>query len=322
MAAVAWIGIEQAAPQPARPVEPGATGASAVRPRLRRHQRRVLGPFDLASTAFQRNAREVLLGSAVFIVPAVAINLLVSNIVFANFTGFDEVAVSVPEFIGGVEAATGVETVLGFLAIVINSLAVAMTGGYVTGVVLRSSLGLEVTVGSVLRGMAGRLPSITVAWLIGHSWMVLGSVALVRLSSVDLAPLAVVLVPFVAWIVGLTLFASPVIVAERRGPLAGLRRAAGLVRKQWGVAIGFVGLCALIGGGLRLLIGSLPQLIEATGLLTFGRFGGVAEGVASQLSQLMIVPLVGMATAQCYLQMRMDREGMDLIVEADVVFAG
>lgn len=330
MANVAWIGIEQTAPQPDRSSradgtggvgEPGGmVGPEGGRRNVRRHERPVLGPFDLASTVFQRHAREVVLGSAVFIVPAVVINLIVSNVVFSRFDSFDEVVVSVPEFIGGIEAATGAETLLAFVAIVINSLAVALAGGFLAGLVVRRSLGLDVGVGSVLRAMARRLPALGVAWLLGHSWMVLGSLALVQIPSDALVGLGVIMVPVLAWIVSLTLLVSPVIVVERLGPIAGLRRGVSLARRRIGIAFGMVALCAVIGGGLRLLIGMLPQLIESTGLVTFGRFASTAEGVASQLSQLLIVPLVGLATAQCYLQMRMDVEGMDLMIEADSVF--
>jgi hypothetical protein len=328
MTAVAWIGIEQAAPQPGQSAASGGvTGTAAPshptksqRQRLRRHERRVIGPFDLGSTVFQRHAREVIVGSAVFIVPAVVLNVIVSNLVFSRFSSFDDIAISVPEFIGGVDAATGVETLLAFAAIVINSLMVALVGGYLTSLVVRRSLGLDVTIRAVLGSMTRRIPALTVAWFLGHSWMFLGSWALVKLSAADLAPLAMLIVPLVGWVVCVTLVVSPVIVAERLGPVGGLRRSLQLVRRRSGTAFTFVLLCVLIGGGLRVLIGALPQLIEATGFLTFGRFGGLAEGVASQMSQLVIVPLVGVATAQCYLQMRMDLEGMDLLVEADVVF--
>ena len=287
---------------------------------MKRHERPVLGPFDLASTVFQRHTREVVLGAAVFVVPAVVFNLVASRFVFARFSDFDQVAVSIPELIGGVEAATGAETLLAFLAVVINSLSVALAGGYLAAFTLRRSLNLDVSVRSVLSATAGRIPALLVAWLVGHSWLVLGSLALVKLSGGDLAVFAVFAAPLGLWLMTLTLLASPVIVIERLGPIAGLRRAARLARRPAGPAWSVVVLGVVIGGGLRVLIGGLPQLLEATGLLTFGRFGPMLEGVASQMSQLVTVPLVGLATAQCYLQWRMDREGIDLVLEADAAF--
>lgn len=277
----------------------------------------MIGPFDAASTSFQRQAREAVLGSAVFIVPAVVLNVVVSNLVYSSFSSFDDVVVSVPELIGGVEAATGVETLLAFVSIVVNALAVALAGGFMAVLVTRPGVP---GIGGALRSMAGRLPALVAAWMIGHSWLLLGSFVLVRMSAADLAGFAVLLVPAVAWLVSITLLVSPVIVVERLGPLTGLRRARQLVRRRSGAAFAFVALCLLIGGGLRLLIGALPQLVEATGLITFGRFAGVVEGIASQLSQLVVVPLVGLATAHFYLQTRMDREGMDLVIEADRAF--
>ena len=63
--------------QPARPAEP----------RLRRSDHLVLGSIDAAAHVLQRRARVVLVGSAVFMVPMLALNLLLSVLAFDDFDG-------------------------------------------------------------------------------------------------------------------------------------------------------------------------------------------------------------------------------------------
>ena len=47
--------------------------------------------------------------------------------------------------------------------------------------------------------------------------------------------------------------------------------------------------------------------------MTFGSFGWLFEGVAGQLAQLLTIPLVALATAAFYVQLRVHAEGMDLV---------
>jgi hypothetical protein len=289
--------------------------------RLRRHQRPVLGPLDSAGATLQQHAREVLLGPALLLVPVAVLNLVVSNLVYDDLSSFDDAAVSLPEFVGGVESASGVETLLAYIGIVTASLAVALVGGYLTVLVLRKANGLPVTIGACVRGMIRRLPALLLAWAVGHSWIVLGALALVRLSGEDLAPLLLAAVPLGLFLVMFTALVSPVIIAERAGFVRGLRRSGRLVRLRFGAVCGFVALSVLLGGGLRFMITSAPQLIEESGVLTFGSATWLVEGVAGQLAPLLVVPWIGLATANLYLQVRMDAEGMDLMVEGDRAFA-
>ena len=269
----------------------------------------------------QRHARDALLGSAVVAVPVVALNVVVSNLAFAHTDRFDEVIVSVPELVGGVDAATGAETMLAYVAMVGNSLAVALAGGFAAQMVLRRSAGLGTGIWSTWRPTLRHLPALAVAWLLGHAWALLMALVVVQMSSGDWVGVVVLGAPLVAWFTSLTVLVSPTIVVERIGPLAGLRRGVRLARRRAGLVFGFVVLCTLVAGGLRLAIGWLPDLLDATGLVTFGRFRNLADGVAAQLGQLVVVPLVGLATAVLYLQVRMDAEGIDLLVESETAFA-
>jgi hypothetical protein len=288
--------------------------------RLHRHQRPVLGALDAAAATLQQNAREVLLGPALLLVPVAVLNVVVSDLVYDDFSSFDETVVSLPEFVGGVDSATGAETLLAFIAILTGSMAVALAGGYLTVLVLRRANGLPVTIGTCLRGTVRRLPALLVAWAIGHSWMVLASLGLVRLSAGDLAPFIVVVVPAVLFMVTFTALVSPAIVAERLGSLRALRRAFRLARTRLGAVLSFVIVSALLGGGLRAAITWMPQLVEQAGIATFGGSTWLVEGIAGQLAPLVVIPWIALASATLYLQIRMDAEGLDLIVESDRVF--
>jgi hypothetical protein len=316
----AWTELGAAAPQPVRSdVTPQRSSAPAAR--LRRHQRPVLGSLDAAAATLQRHAREVLLGPALILVPVAVLNVIVSNLVYNDFSSFDDAVVSLPEFVGGIDSATGFDTLLAYIAIVTGSLSVALAGGYLTIVELRRANGLPVTIGAGVRGVARRLPALFLAWLLGHSWMALASWALVELSAGDLAPLLVLVVPAALIAVTFTALVSPAIVAERIGFWRGLRRGMRLVRLRFGVVLSFVCLACLLGGGLRAAITWTPQLIEQTGFLTFGRYTWLVEGVAGQIAPLVVVPWIALATVNLYLQIRMDAEGLDLMSESERTFA-
>jgi hypothetical protein len=319
-----WSRIDHAAPQP-RPattsvLAPSPAGRATAAARLRRHHRPIVGALDAGGAALQGATREVVIGAALFLVPVVVLNLVASRLAFDHYTSLDGAVVSLPEFFGGIDAATGAETLAAYLAILSTSLAVAVCGGYLAVLVTRRSLGrpigIRVCAGDTMR----RVPALLVGWVVGHSWMWLGSLLVVQLSAGSLSVLVVLLLPIVGWIAALTVFVSPVIAVEHVGGLAGLRRSARLVRPRLATVLGFSLACVVIGGGMRMLITWLPRALESSGIITFGRFGWLAEAMAGQLSQLIVIPLVGAATAVLYLQIRMAAEGMDLVLEAERVF--
>jgi hypothetical protein len=319
-----WAGIEAAPVQPApRTVQAAAaaTDGPARVGRLRRHSRPALGAFDQGGMLLQRHGRDALLGAAVVVVPMVALNVVVSNVAFDRGARLADYVVSVPELVGGADAATGAETLFAYLTLVANSLSMALVGGYAAQLVLRRSAGLPTGIWRTWRPTLRHLPALVVAWFLGHLWAFLVSLVLVQVSTGDLAGLLVFGAPLVGWLTSLTLLVSPTIVVERLGPWAGLRRGVRLARRCGRSTFGFVVLCVLVGGGLRLAIGWLPQLMEGTGLVTFGRFRSVADGVAGQLGQLIVAPLLALSTAVLYLQARMDVEGVDLLIESETTFA-
>lgn len=108
--------------------------------------------------------------------------------------------------------------------------------------------------------------------------------------------------------------ASVVIVVERTGPVAGLRRSWQLVRSRFWPVVGY-GIVALLVGYLVGQIAVLPFGIP--GLLLPGVAGAVLLGVGTLLGQILTRPLVGLALTLIYFDVRIRREGLDLQMAAD-----
>jgi hypothetical protein len=163
-----------------------------------------------------------------------------------------------------------------------------------------------------------RVPLLVVTWIVTHWWAVL--LALGAVNAPDaFAGLAMFLAPAVALFAAAVLLVVPVVMTEGRG-VRSIGRAFRLVRTRFGAVFGFVFGCGVLGGLLFVFISELPYLAESTGLVTFGSFGYLVEGVASQLALLVVVPFSALATAQFYLQVRMHGEGIDIAMAADRAF--
>jgi hypothetical protein len=287
---------------------------------MRRHARPVVGSLDGGGVLLQRNTREVVLGSAVLVLPGVVLDLIGTSLAFDRYQSLKHAVVSVPELLGGQAAATGVEQLVAYLGLIITSLSACLVGGYVASIAVRSRMGLPVTIRSGYRGLARRVPALLTAWLIGHSWVLLCGLVLLHVKGSQLAWVAVFCSPLLVVLIAVTLFVAPVIVIERLGPFTGLRRAWRLSRQNFSMLFGFVGASALLGVIVQYGIAYLPRLLQATGLVAFGRFGWLIEGVAGQLGRLISAPLIAAATALMYLEVRMKSEGMDLVLAADAAF--
>ncbi|HRE01945.1 MAG TPA: hypothetical protein PLV68_11650 [Ilumatobacteraceae bacterium] len=318
----AWAGIESDNDSTAASGRPPATVAATPVPRtarLRRATQPLLESFDTAGVMFQRWARPLLIGTAVIMVPTAAVQVIGAAMAFDRYADFSGAPVALPLW-GDGAASRGVEDVVRFVGLVTASMAAALTGGFVAPLVARYRYGMAVRVGDGLRPMVRRLPALVVAWALGHCWIVLAGWVAGSLEGSTRWMVAVFVAPVLAWIVAVTLTVVPVMMLEARGPLAGLRRAAQLYRRAPGMAFGFVVLGAPLGAFLHYGLAVLPRLLQEVGLITFGRFGWLVEGVAAQIGLLISAPVLAVATTLCYLEMRMQAEGMDLIAEADHVF--
>jgi hypothetical protein len=268
----------------------------------------------------QANAREVVVGSAWILLPGVALGLAATSLAFDRYQSLKGSTISIPELLGGEKAATGIEELLWYVGLVIGSLGACLVGGYLATLVVQGRTGQPLRVRTAYRALVRRVPALTIAWVLGHCWFPLVALLLANVSGSGIAPLVIFGSPLVLVAVTMTLVVAPAIVIEGLGPIAGLRRSWRLVRTRFGLFFGFTVASVVIGLLVQYGIAYLPRLMQATGLVSFGRFGWLIEGVAGQLGRLISTPLVAAATALVYLEVRMATEGMDIVVEADRAF--
>ena len=330
----AWAGIESGAGEPAAGRAAsgsdvasagsngrgGSTVGVATPRRMRRQQRPIIGSLDAAGSVVQRNMREIVVGSTWILVPSVALNLIATTLAFDRFRTFRGSTISVPELFGGRKSASSVEDLLWYLGLVVTSLTACLVGGYVATLVVRRQLGLPMRIRDGYRAMLPRLPALLTAWLFGHAWFPFVALLLGNVDSDALPAFVILGGPVLLVLATMTVCVSPAIVVERLGPFAALRRAWRLGKANFSVLFGFVTASVAIGVLVQYGIAYLPRLLQATGLLTFGRFGWLIEGVAGQLGRLISTPLIAVASVLAYLEVRMTTEGMDLVLDADRAF--
>jgi hypothetical protein len=173
---------------------------------------------------------------------------------------------------------------------------------------------MRAALGVVMR----RVPVLFVTWLVTHWWAVLLALAIATAPSAT-GPLLVFLWPLVALASTVGLLVGPVIAGEQLGVRA-IGRSMRLVRTRFGASWAFVSVSGLISGSLFVFIAQLPYLVESTGLVTFGSYGYLLQGVSLELALLVVLPLSALATAQLYLQLRVHAEGIDLWMAAEAAF--
>jgi hypothetical protein len=298
-----------AAPPAARPAP--RTGPPAQL-RLKRTDRIIVGSIDAGAHVLQRRARHVLLGSAVFMLPMAALQLALSLFAWNRFQQFEGLL--------GDHGYLGAERGAALVAILVESLTAHLVGAYAAAYLVTYQLGGEPHLWPTLRRVLRRLPLLCGTWAVSHMWLALASLIYLNGSLDLLTVLAILLSPLIAVFAALTLFVAPVVVCEHgHGPL---RRALRLARGRFGAVFGFVWANGLVGLMLLVCITWLPRLVETTQLVTFGSYRWLFEGVAAQLALLVVVPFSAVATAQLYLQVRIQTEGLDIVLAADRVFGG
>lgn len=308
-------------PDAPSPNSPSGRVAGARR-RLRRQQRPVLGSIDTAGALLQRHAREVVVGSAFIVLPGVLVNLVAASLAFDRYENFSGAVASVPEMLGGSASSTGVEQILWFVGVLVNSLAACLVGGYVATLAVRAQRGAAVSIRTGYSALWRRLPALVVAWAIGHCWVPF-AVWIIAAVDAQTIGLAILFGVSTAWLLTtLTVLVAPTIVIERLGPLRGFARAWRLARSRFSILFAFVGASFVVGVFVQYGIASLPRLLQQSGFVALGRFGWLIEGVAGQLGRLISVPLIAMATALVYLDVRVSAEGMDLVDDAERAFGG
>ncbi len=312
-----WERLDAPAVIPHRAVSVGhaTPGTESVRPlRLRRSRSQVLSALDAGGSMLQQRGRDLLVGASLLLLPVVALNL------WATSQVFDRTGATTLTAFGGDAVGTGVEDVAAMLAVVFASLATAIVGCFTSMVLLGERFGPPVALRPALAGTMRRLPTVVVAWAVGHAWVPFLATWSLASPSDSLSARLVLVLPLASFFASATLFVVPVIVGERLGPFGALKRGWRLFRMRSGSAFGFVLSATIIGSLLLAGIAFLPSLAEAAGFITFGGYLWLAQGISSQLAVIVVVPLVALATAQLYVLVRIDAEGLDIALDADAAF--
>ena len=270
-----------------------------------------MGSIDGAAHVLQRKARDVLVGSALFLVPLVGLNLLLALLAYREFDTFDGLL--------GDRGYVGVEAGFAFVAFALQSFSAHLIGAYTAAYLVRYQMGGDPTLAVCAVAVLRRLPTLLLTWLLTHWWALLLGWGVLTAERSTAALLVFLVPPIAAVVSGGVLLVTPVMMGERLG-LKAIPRAWRLVRGRLGTAIGFVLACAVLSVMLFSFIAFLPTLAKSTGLVTFGSYTWLVQGVTSQLALLVVVPFTGIATAQLYLQMRVHTEGMDIVMAADRAF--
>ena len=307
-----WAGIESgsvAAPTAARADGPAARKPPV--PRLRRTERLILGSIDGAAHVLQRRARTVLVGSAILMVPMVAVGVLMAVLAFDRFDAVDGLL--------GDRGYIGAESGFVFLAAALQSFTAHLIGAHAAVFVVRYQMGGSPGIGECVRAVLRRLPLLIATWLVTHWWALLFALWLINSDRSTLAALVWILPLGASLLSTCVLLVAPVMMGEKLG-FAAIPRAWRLVRTRFGAAFGFVWACGVLAAMLFAFIAFLPQLAASTGLITFGSYAWLVQGITSQLALLIVIPFTAMATAQFYLQVRVHAEGLDIAMAADRAF--
>ena len=254
-----------------------------------------------------------MLGSAVVMVPMLVLNLGLSVAAFREFDRFDSLLAD--------RGYLGAQSTSLWFAIVLQSFTAHVLGALLAPFVAADLLGVEPRMRTALARTARRLPVLLVTWALTHWWVLLIALGAVNAREAFAAGVF-------AWgpliIVGTVPFAliTPALALEGLGLRAALGRSWRFGRQRFGAVYGFVLLCTLLGGVLFGFISMLPQLLESTGLVSFGSVGYLVQGVTVQLALLVVLPLVAMATGRLFVQLRVHVEGADILLAADRAFGG
>jgi len=278
---------------------------------LRRAERLILGSIDGAAHVLQRQARTVLLGSAILMVPMVAVGVLLAVLAFDRFDAVDGLL--------GDRGYIGAESGFAFLAVALQSFTAHLIGAYAAVFLVRYQMGGSPGIGECIRVVLRRLPLLVATWLVTHWWALLFDLWLITSDRSSLAALIWILPLTAALLSTCVLLVTPVIMSEKLGFRA-IPRAWRLVRTRFGAAFGFVWACSVLAVMLFSFIAFLPQLAQGTGLITFGSYTWLVQGITLQLALLIVIPFTAIATAQLYLQIRVHAEGLDIVMAADRAF--
>jgi hypothetical protein len=250
--------------------------------------------LDGSFRLLKRNLRTIAVVAAVFVVPVELVSALVQRATGAPnglryLTGIGN--------LGTVENADGtVDGALVVASVVIGLLTLAVTpfiAGAVARVIAAAHLGGTET------------PKAALGATLRKTWPLLASFLLVHL--IEGLGWVMCVLPGAA---AMTLFVlvAPAIVIEDLGPIAGMRRSWGLVRRNFWTTFGI----AILAAGLTFLVSLSLALPFALLSALLGGAGWVATAAGDILAGLLARPIVAIVATLQYYDARIRVEGYDI----------
>jgi hypothetical protein len=295
--------------------------------------------LDGAFTSIRRNPRATL-GIAALLLTASAVITTTVSLILVHHLG----SVTLPSP-GQKLTTTQASRILEVLAptaavaIVLAFIVDTVLTGLLTVVIARSVLGLKITAGEAWRVARPRMPALIGVTLL-IPLIVLGLWAVYAIMLIILAVAhapgaligglaaagAIAAIVFTIWFTIMFRMAGQAVVLELEGPARALARSWRLVRGSFWRVLGITLLAGLIvevtKGVLQLPFGLLAVVAGGGGTLLAGTGGNVAgiliSAVGGVLAGAVARPISAGVAALLYLDLRMRREGLDLILQTAV----
>jgi hypothetical protein len=195
-------------------------------------------------------------------------------------------------------AGEGEVAVYGGLLLLVESLGLSFVAAGLGVLATGWYLGVDRSLGDLVRTAARRLPALAVAGVLVH---VLEAVA-------GIAGLVPAIFPMALFAV-----VAPIIAVEQLGPIAAMRRSSALTRRLLSQAMSTVVAVAIVDFLLRAALAGSAIAYVGTELPA----GRTVVAVTAMLARLVTVPFVAGAAVMLYLDLRVRLEGLDIVLAAD-----
>lgn len=280
---------------------------------------------------FLAHWRTYIVALGVVLVPINFVLALIGGIAGANVSMWDQF---VDPTTAQAAFQNGPELIALFSLVAMTALSAIFATPFVTGVACRIAAdvfnGGNPAPGDVLRSTLPRYWTLVGATLlmalIGIGVVVVPGVVIGVGAATEATPvivLGVVLLlgAFVAlvWLLNRYQLAYAVIVIERVGPAAALRRSAQLVKGRWWRVLGTMALAAIVGGIVGQIV-SFPFALPAG--FVGGIVGVVLVTIGTVIGTIITTPLTANAETLLYFDGRIRSEGYDLELMTQAVGAG
>jgi hypothetical protein len=239
--------------------------------------------------------------SAAFVIPIHLIQAWLNRNVVAN-TSFNVIFSEPGTRPRTTAAQQNADVLVAYLGVAIGTLAVFFVGCALAKLVSSWYAGGDASAGEALRATWKATPAVLAVW------------------AITLIPLALSNALYIGWFFldPLVIAVAPILVIEKVGPIAAIRRSAALVgRRYWPVVLANL-LATIMAGIASQVLTLLPQLLAAA---LGPPLDWIVLGVGQSLVALLVTPAVAGVAILLYLDLRVRTEGLDIEIDATDAFA-